>query len=99
MPGGDRESAIDGAIIMIAMAAVLAGTAYHLDLMAIGVPLSGRLLHTVVVPLVMSAVTAATLRLLLVGGSRVPAAWMAAAAAVAALLGNIFRALLVSTGV
>lgn len=98
VPGGDRESAIDGAIVMIAMAAVLAGTAYHPDIVAAGVPLAGRLLHTVVAPLMMSAVTAATLRLLLVGGARVPAAWLVVAAAVAALLGNVARALLVSSG-
>src|SRR6056297_1358412 len=99
VPGGDRESAIDGAIIMIAMAAVLAGTAYHPDLVADGVPLAGRLLHTVVAPLMMAAVTAATLRLLLVGATRVPAAWMIALAAVSSLLGNVFRALQVSGGV
>lgn len=98
VPGGDRESAIDGAIVMVAMAAVLAGTAYHPDLVAQGMPLASRLLHTVVAPLMMAAVTAATVRLLFVGGSRLPAAWFVVGAAGAALVGNAFRAVLVASG-
>ncbi|MFP4311102.1 MAG: putative bifunctional diguanylate cyclase/phosphodiesterase [Nitriliruptoraceae bacterium] len=98
VPGGDRESAIDGAIVMFAMASVLSGTAYHPELLADGTLIAQRLLHTTVAPLVMSAVTAATLRLLFIGGTRLPAAWMVVGAALTSLLGNIARALLVSSG-
>jgi diguanylate cyclase (GGDEF)-like protein len=98
VPGGDRESAIDGAIVMVAMAAVLAGTAHHPDLLHQDVALATRLLHTVVAPLMMAAVTAAALRLLFTGGARLPAAWFVVGAAFAALLGNAFRAVLVTAG-
>lgn len=97
-PGGDRESAIDGTIVMIAMAAVLAGTAYHPEHLAIETALASRLLHTVVAPLMMAAVTAATFRLLFVGSLRNVAAWFVVAAAGGALVGNAARAVLVSSG-
>lgn len=98
-PGGDRESAIDGAIVMVAMAAVLAGTAYHPEHLVGEVDLAARVLHTAVAPLMMAAVTAATFRLLFVGSLRVAAAWFVVAAAVMALVGNAVRAVLVSGGV
>lgn len=98
VPGGDRESAIDGAIVMVAMAAVLAGTAHHPELLVDDVPLATRMLHTAVAPLMMAAVTAAALRLLFTGGARLPAAWFVVGAALAALLGNAFRAVLVAGG-
>ncbi len=97
-PGGDRESAIDGAIVMIAMAAVLAGTAYHPEHLAGDAAVASRLLHTAVAPLMMAAVTAATFRLLFVGSVRNVAAWFVVAAAGAALIGNAVRAVLVSSG-
>jgi diguanylate cyclase (GGDEF)-like protein len=97
-PGGDRESAIDGAIVMIAMAAVLAGTAYHPEHLAGDAALASRLLHTAVAPLMMAAVTAATFRLLFVGSLRNVSAWFVVAAAVGALVGNVARAVLVSSG-
>jgi len=97
-PGGDRESAIDGTIVMIAMAAVLAGTAYHPEHLAGDAALASRLLHTVVAPLMMAAVTAATFRLLFVGSLRNVSAWFVVAAAVGALVGNAARAMLVSSG-
>ncbi|MFU8839226.1 MAG: putative bifunctional diguanylate cyclase/phosphodiesterase [Nitriliruptoraceae bacterium] len=98
VPGGDRESAIDGAIVMVAMAAVLSGTAHHPELLQHDVALATRLLHTVVAPLMMAAVTAAALRLLFTGGARLPAAWFVVGAAFSALLGNAFRAVLVAAG-
>ncbi len=97
-PGGDRESAIDGAIVMVAMAAVLAGTAYHPQHLGGDVDVAARVLHTVVAPLVMAAVAAATFRLLFVGSLRVASAWFVVAAAVMALAGNAVRAVLVPAG-
>ncbi len=97
-PGGDRESAIDGMIVMIAMAAVLAGTAYHPEHLARDAAFASRLLHTVVAPLMMAAVTAATFRLLFVGSLRNVSAWFVVAAAGGALVGNAVRAVLVSAG-
>ena len=97
IPGGDRDSAIDGAIVMIAMATVLAGTAYHPETLAgHEVALTTRLLHTVVAPLMMAAISAASFRLLFVGSLRNVAAWCMVTAAFAALLGNAARAVLVS---
>ncbi len=98
VPGGDRDSAIDGAIVMIAMATVLAGTAYHPDTLAGEVALSSRLLHTVVAPLMMSAISAASFRVLFVGSLRNASAWFMVTAAVTALLGNTARAVLLSQG-
>ena len=98
-PGGDRESAIDGAIVMVAMAAVLAGTAYHPQHLGGDVDVAARVLHTVVAPLMMAAVAAATFRLLFVGSLRIASAWFVVAAAVMALVGNAARAVLVSAGV
>ncbi|TVR20671.1 MAG: bifunctional diguanylate cyclase/phosphodiesterase [Nitriliruptor sp.] len=97
-PGGDRESAIDGAIVMVAMAAVLSGTAYHPQHLGGEVDLAARVLHTVVAPLMMAAVAAATFRLLFVGSLRIASAWLVVAAAVMALVGNAVRAVLVSAG-
>ena len=98
VPGGDRESAIDGAIVMVAMAAVLAGTAYHPQHLGGELDPAARLLHTVVAPLMMAAVAAATFRLLFVGSLRIASAWFVVAAAVMALVGNTVRAVLVSAG-
>ncbi len=98
VPGGDRDSAIDGAIVMIAMATVLAGTAYHPEHMTGEVALTTRLLHTAVAPLMMAAIAAATFRLLFVGSLRNASAWFMVAAAFGGLLGNVSRAVLLSSG-
>ncbi len=97
-PGGDRESAIDGSIVMIAMATVLAGTVYRPDGIADDVSWAGQLLNTVVAPLMMAAVTAATFRLLFVGSARVTSAWLVVVAAAASMAGNVARALQVADG-
>lgn len=98
IPGGDRESAIDGGIVMVAMAAVLAATAYHPDLLSQELPASSRVLYAVVAPLVMSAVLAASIRLLFTGGVRLPSAWFLVGAAAAGLVGNVFRSVLIANG-
>ena len=97
-PGGDRESAIDGAIVMVAMATILAGTVFTPDLVAENVTLSTRILNTVVAPLTMAAVTAAVLRLLFVGSVQVASAWFFFAAAAMGMVGNTLRALLTAEG-
>ena len=98
VPGGDRDSAIDGAIVMIAMATLLAGTAYHPDTLAGEVALTTQLLHTAVAPLMMAAIAAATFRLLFVGSLRNASAWFMVTAAFGGLLGNVARAVLLSNG-
>lgn len=98
-PGGDRESAIDGAIVMVAMATVLAGTVYSEAHLPGDVGLAARLLNTVVAPLVMAAVAAATFRLLFVGSVRIPSAWFVVGAATAGMTGNTLRALATAQGV
>ena len=98
VPGGDRESAIDGAIVMVAMAAVLAATAYHPGLLNQDLPTSSPVLYAVVAPLVMSAVVAASIRLLFTGGVRLPSAWFFVGAAAAGLVGNVFRSVLIANG-
>lgn len=98
VPGGDRDSAIDGAIVMIAMATLLAGTAHHPDTLAGEAALTTRLLHTVVAPLMMSAIAAASFRVLFVGSLRNMSAWFMVTAAFTGLLGNTARAVLLSQG-
>ncbi|HSM64736.1 MAG TPA: EAL domain-containing protein [Ilumatobacteraceae bacterium] len=94
--GGDRESAIDGGIVMVAMAAVLAATAYHPELLSQDLPASSRVLYAVVAPLLMSAVVAAWIGLLFTSAVRLASAWFFAAAAVAGLVGNTFRSVLIA---
>jgi diguanylate cyclase (GGDEF)-like protein len=98
VPGGDRESALDGGIVMVAMAAVLAATAFDPGLLGPDLPVSSWVLYAVVAPLVMSAVVAASIRLLFTGGVRLPSAWFFVASASAGLLGNAFRSVLISNG-
>ncbi len=99
VPGGDRESAIDGTIVMIAVATVLAGTVFRPEDLPDEVSWAGQLLNTAVAPLMMAAVTAATFRLLLVGSRRIAASWLLVLAAAAAMGGNLARAVLLSNGV
>lgn len=98
VPGGDRESAIDGGIVMVAMAAVLAATIYQPGLLGDDLPASIRGLYAVVAPLTMSAILAASIRLLFTGGARLPAAWLIVGAASLGLVGNAFRAVLLANG-
>jgi diguanylate cyclase (GGDEF)-like protein len=91
-PGGDRESAVDGAIVMVAMASLLAGTVFSADRLADDVSSVSRVLTTVVAPLVMAAVAAAVLRLLFVGSIRVASAWFFVTAAMCSMIGRTFRA-------
>jgi diguanylate cyclase (GGDEF)-like protein len=96
-PGGDREGAIDGGIVMIALATLLAGTVFDQRQLAADSELLPRLLM-IVAPLLLSAVAAATLRLLFVGAVRIPAAWMLVGAAVGALVGNVARTVYTAQG-
>jgi diguanylate cyclase (GGDEF)-like protein len=96
-PGGDREGAIDGTIVMIALATLLAGTVFDPRQLPPDADLLSRAL-LVVAPLLLSAVAAAAFRLLFVGAVRVPAAWMLVAAAVGALVGNVARSVLTAQG-
>jgi diguanylate cyclase (GGDEF)-like protein len=96
-PAGDREGTIDGTIVMIALATVLAGTVFHhvqFD------PQSGALawLATLAAPLLPAAVMAATFRLLFAGNARVASAWLIAAAATSATVGAVARTLLEAQG-
>lgn len=91
-PGGDRESAVDGAIVMVAMASLLAGTVFSGDRLADDVSTVSRILTTIVAPLVMAAVTAAVLRLLFVGSVRIASAWFFVTAAICSMIGRTFRA-------
>jgi diguanylate cyclase (GGDEF)-like protein len=91
-PGGDRESAVDGAIVMVAMATLLAGTVFSADRLTDAVPTVSRVLTTVVAPLMMAAVTAAVLRLLFVGSMRIAASWFLVTAATASVVGRTLRA-------
>jgi hypothetical protein len=96
-PGGDREGAIDGTIVMIAMATLLAGTVFDTGNLDGGDGLLPRLLM-IVAPLLLSAVTAATFRLLFVGSVRVPSAWLLVGAATGALVGNVARTVMSAGG-
>jgi diguanylate cyclase len=98
VPGGDRESAIDGGIVMVAMAAVLTATAYQPGLLSQDLPASNWMLYAVVAPLLMSAVVAASIRLLFTGGVRLPSAWFLVSAAAVGLVGNTFRSALIANG-
>ncbi len=98
VPGGDRESAIDGGIVMVAMAGVLAATAFQPGLLGEEVSASGRMLYALLAPLVMSAVVAASIRLLFTGAVRLTSAWLFAGAAIIGLVGNTFRAVLLANG-
>ncbi len=97
-PGGDRESAIDGLVVMVAMATVLSVVIYRPDGLGADASLAARMLHAVVAPLMMSAVTAATFRLLFVGSLRLASAWFVVAAAASGLVGNTARAWLIGAG-
>ena len=97
VPGGDRESAIDGGIVMVAMAAVLTATAYQPELFSRDAASIGGL-YAVVAPLLTSAVVAASIRLLFTGGVRLPAAWIYVGAATMGLVGNTFRFVLIANG-
>jgi len=98
VPGGDRESAIDGGIVVVAMAAVLAATVYQPGLLGQGLPVSSRVLYAVVAPLTMSAVLAASIRLLFTGGVRLLSAWFVVGAVSVGLVGNAFRSALLANG-
>lgn len=98
-PGGDRESAIDGTIVMVAMATLLAGTAFAPERLADDVTTVTRLLNTVVAPLVMAAVTAAVMRLLFVANVRLASAWLFFAGAALSMAGRTLRALFTSQGI
>lgn len=88
-PGGDRDSAIDAAIVLAALATVLWDTA----VVAGGGRNANDLLgHALIVipPLVLAGITTAALRLLFVS-RRTPATYFMVCAASGALLGHIFR--------
>jgi diguanylate cyclase (GGDEF)-like protein len=97
VPGGDRESAIDGAIVMVTMATLLA-TTVHQGGTDPEVSRLGWSLHAVVGPLLMSAIVAAALRMFFVGRHRLPAAWLIVGGSLAGLIGNVSRAHLVAEG-
>lgn len=98
-PGGDRESAIDGLIVMVATATLLAGTVFAPDRVAEDVPAVNRVLTTAIAPLVMAAVTAAVMRLLFVANVRLVSAWLLFAGAALSMIGRTLRALFTSQGI
>lgn len=96
VPDGDREGAIDASTIMVALFAALAGLVF-----VPGAASATSVLGSVVflvAPLLLAAVTAAGLRLLLVGGNRVPSMWLLVASSVSALVGHVLRTLAQSAG-
>lgn len=93
-PGGDRESALDATIVMVAIATALPGA------------LTGELAEVTVLsalvalfaPVAMAGISTASLRLLLTGVHRVPATWLLVAASVLALFGQVGRTAAVASG-
>lgn len=90
-PHGDREGAIDGAIVMIALATLLSGTVFTPETLTSRTPLAYALLG--VAPVVLAGVATAAMRLLFVGNLRVASTWLVAAAPVLALAGHVLRSL------
>jgi diguanylate cyclase len=93
-PDGDREGALDGAVVMVAMAAGLSETVFRADV--IGAHGATTRLLLIVAPLVCGALASAAVRLVTVG--REPAALLLAGAVGAGLVGQVLRALAVSGG-
>ncbi len=92
VPGGDREGAIDAAIVMIATATALAATVHHPGRLSGTTTSLELLLHAYVGPLLMAAIVAGGMRLLFAGTARLPAGWFLGGAAWGAMAGNIVRA-------
>jgi diguanylate cyclase len=94
-PWGDREGAVDGAIVMVALSTLLAGTVFATeasgDATALGVVLQ------IVAPLMLAGVTACALRLLFIG-TRVPATRFVVASSACALVGHVLRTYSQSAG-
>jgi diguanylate cyclase (GGDEF)-like protein len=88
LPGGDREGAMDGAIVMVALATVLAG-AILIDASTPTGPLDAAL--RVIAPLVIAGVTAASIRLLFTGGTPAIAAGCIVASTTSGLVGHVLR--------
>ena len=95
-PNGDRESAIDGLIVMVALATLLSGTVFTPELLSEKTVLSYALLA--VAPVALAGVTSAALRLLFVGNRKVASAWFIVAAACAGLAGHVGRTLAEADG-
>lgn len=90
-PNGDREGAIDGLIVMVALATLLSQTVFTSALVERATLPSFAL--TVVAPLALAGVTTASMRLLLVGGRKVASTWMIVGATVCGLAGHVGRTL------
>lgn len=95
-PGGDRESAVDGAIVAVALATVLSGSVFQAETLASGSRFAA--VFAVFTPLMVAAVAAATLRLLFVGHVRSVCTLLLVAAAMTGLVANVWRAAIVTAG-
>jgi diguanylate cyclase (GGDEF)-like protein len=95
LPGGDREGALDGAVVMVALAAVLSGTVFTRDLLTSTSALEYALI--VVAPLLLAAVTASAMRLLWIG-ARLPSVRLVVAGSLAAMAGHVLRTLAQADG-
>ena len=95
--GRDRDSAIDALIVMVALATALGAWIF-----VAGDPVSEvGLLDRIWVrasPLVLAAVTTASVRLLFAGGHRLVAGWLVFAASALALVGNLWTSQLLRDG-
>ncbi len=95
IPNGDRDGAIDGAIVMVALATVLSGTVFTAEVVRANSPLGHALL--VIAPLTLAGVTTAGARLLLVG-ARVTSTYLLAGSAALGLVGHVLRTFELSAG-
>ena len=87
-PDGDPEGAIDGLIVMIAMAAVLWDTVFA-TIVRGGTSNVAEVVRFILFPVLQAGVTAAALRLLFLGTVRNPSAWLVFGASCAACAGNV----------
>jgi diguanylate cyclase len=94
-PWGDREGAVDGAIVMVALSTALSGTVFTPE--AMDATTTVGLVLLVVAPLTLAGVTVAALRLLFVG-TRVPSTRFIVGSSACALVGHVLRTYAQSTG-
>jgi diguanylate cyclase len=96
-PQGDRDGAVDGTIVMVAMATVLSATVFTSRAIE-GTSIMSLTLRTVA-PLLLAGVTAAALRLLFVRAtSKVASTWFIVGSAAAALAGHVLRTTMQTAG-
>lgn len=95
-PHGDREGALDGAIVMVALAALLSGTVFRPGLFTASTPVQYALLA--LAPVLLAGVATAAMRLLFVGSKHNASMWLLAAAPLTALVGHVLRTLAQADG-